>query len=115
MKNVLITAGVCLASFLTTTLANAAPIQLAKVTLPHAVRFGVVEVPAGECTISRLSDNGRSSTLLIRSANVSVEAVVSNIADPSTNSEPRLTMRYNGGTYQFDKVLMPGVEHGYQF
>ncbi len=66
-KSSLITLAVSLAALAAVVPANAQPHGKVNVTLPYAAIVGNVSLPAGDCTITSLDSNGRSTFFLLHS------------------------------------------------
>lgn len=64
----LLTLAVCLASVIGFTAANAQTGANLRLTLPYAVTFGNVTLPAGDCSIVEAGDNGHEQFFVVRSA-----------------------------------------------
>jgi hypothetical protein len=116
----LLTLGVCLASALTfSALPVAAQMSdLIRVKLPFAVSAGNVTLPAGDCSISELQDDGSSTILLVRSSTgKSFELMATKVALPhgSEKAETTVSFRNNDNQHQLESVRLAGREYGYDF
>jgi len=114
MKKML-TAGVCLASFLGLGL-QAETVNI-KVTLPYAATVGATNLPAGDYTISEIKEPGGSQILLFRSSNgLSVNALAMPITDEHarTGQNTEVVLHQVGGKYEVEKVWIGGEDRGYE-
>lgn len=118
MKKSLLSAGVvCLSVLLGIGTAFAQMTNVVKVTLPVAVTVGTKTLPAGECTIQSLRDDGSASVLLIRAGDgTAVNAIAAKVPASKTTftGETRVTLRNAGNTYQLDKIWLAGQQFGYE-
>ena len=110
----LITLVVCLASIFGVGTAAAQTRDSIKLTLPYAVTVGSVTLPAGDCTITNLKDNGHETFFLIRSeagpaADVLMERT--DAADAPHAAESAVQLRHVGNKYQIDGIRMDGQDY----
>ena len=67
-KTTLMTLAVCLASVVSMAPAFAQAVSGLRLSLPYAVTVGSVTLPAGNCTVTDIKDNGHATFFVIRSA-----------------------------------------------
>ena len=96
--------------YLTAMLVSAHTMDIVKVTLPQGASVGTAALPAGDCTIRGLTNDGSSSsTLQIRSATGGfVAAVALRIQEPlgKPAGHTQVLLRRNGDKYQLDKIWL---------
>jgi hypothetical protein len=110
----LITLVVCLASVFGVGTVAAQSRDSMRLTLPYAVTIGSVTLPAGDCTITNLKDNGHETFFLIRSeagpaADVLMERTEA--ADSSHAAESAVQLRQVGNKYQIDGIRIDGQNY----
>ena len=113
-KSSLITLVVCLASVAGVGTATAQTWDSMRLTLPYAVTVGSVTLPAGDCTITNLKDNGHETFFLIRSgagpaADVMMER--SNSAESPHAAESAVQLRHVGNKYEIDGIRIDGQDY----
>jgi hypothetical protein len=110
-KSSLITLVVCLASVIGVGPATAQTRNSIKLTLPYAVTFRNVTLPAGDCTITDIKDNGHETFFLIRSdAGPSVDVMMERTgeSDDTQGSASAVQLRHVGNNYELDGIRIDG-------
>jgi len=110
-KNSIITLVVCLGAVIGVGSATAQTGNRIKLTLPYAVTFGTVTLPAGDCTITDLKDNGHESFFLIRSdAGPAVDVMMERTGESSNPEDTASTvqLRHVGNIYEIDGIRIDG-------
>ena len=82
-----------------------------RLTLPYAVTVGSVTLPAGDCTITNLKDNGHETFFLIRSgAGPAVDVLMerTEAADSPHDADSAIQLRHVGNNYEIDGIRMDG-------
>jgi hypothetical protein len=110
----MITLVVCLASVFGVGTAAAQTRDSIKLTLPYAVSVGSVTLPAGDCTITNLKDNGHETFFLIRSdagpaADVLMERT--EVADGPQTAESAVQLRHVGNKYEIGGIRIDGQDY----
>ena len=111
-----LTAGVCLASFLSLGNAFAGSVDV-KVTLPHAAAVGSSMLPAGEYRISEIKGASGAPVLVFHSdAGLNVSALANPMqGDMSTSADQtELVLRQVGNRFEIDKIWIAGENRGFQ-
>lgn len=110
-KSSLITVVVCLASVIGVGPATAQSGNSIKLSLPYAVTVGTVTLPAGDCTITDLKNNGHESFFLIRSdAGPAVDVMMERTgeSDNPQGTAPAVQLRHVGNNYELDGIKIDG-------
>jgi hypothetical protein len=110
-KSSLITLVVCLASVIGVGPAAAQTRNRIKLTLPYAVTFGTVTLPAGDCTITDIKDNGHETFFLIRSdAGPAVDVMMERTeeSDDSQTAPSSVQLRHVGNNYELGGIMIDG-------
>ena len=112
MKNIsLIALVVCLASVAGVRPATAQSRGSIKLTLPYALTYGSVTLPAGDCTITELKDNGHETLFLIRSGAGPAVDMMMERTEPDDNPQAQpsaVQLRHVGNNYQIDGIRIDG-------
>jgi hypothetical protein len=110
-KSSLITLVVCLASVIGVGPATAQTRNRIKLTLPYAVTVGTVTLPAGDCTITDIKDNGHETFFLIRSdAGPAVDVMMERTgeSDSPEDNASAVQLRRVGNNYEFGGIRIDG-------
>jgi hypothetical protein len=110
-KSSLITLVVCLASVIGVGPATAQTGSSIKLTLPYAVTVGTVTLPAGDCLITDLKDNGHQTLFQIRSdAGPAAELMMERTGAPDDPqaTAPSVQLRHTGNNYELDGITIDG-------
>jgi hypothetical protein len=115
-KSLIVTFVVCLASVIGVVPASAQSRTQIKLTLPVAVTFGTVTLPAGNCTVTEIKDNGNEIFFLMRSeAGPAVELLMQRTGEPAIPSaaSSSVHLRHVGAFYELEGVKMDGQDYRY--
>jgi hypothetical protein len=110
-KSSLITLAVCLASVIGVGPATAQTRNRIKLTLPYAVTLGTVTLPAGDCTITDIKDNGHETFFLIRSdAGPAVDVMMERTGESgdSQGTASAVQLRHVGNNYELGGITIDG-------
>jgi hypothetical protein len=110
-KSSLITLAVCLASVIGVGPATAQTRNRIKLTLPYAVTVGTVTLPAGDCTITDIKDNGHETFFLIRSdAGPTVDVMMERTgeSDNPEDNASTVQLRHVGNNYEIGGIRIDG-------
>jgi hypothetical protein len=106
---------VCLASLIGGAPAIAQTGSRIKLTLPYAVTIGRVMLPAGDCTITDLKDNGYQTLFVVRSeAGPAADLMMERTGAPDDPqaSASSVQLRHIGNSYTLDGIRING--NGYK-
>jgi hypothetical protein len=111
MKNVMITAVVCLGA----AIGSAQSMERVNVKLPVAAKVGNVSLPAGDYSIRELGNSVIEISSTARKG-VSVFATVNQIDAPKHEAADHtmVTLRKDADGYQVDKIWLEGQELGFE-
>ena len=111
MKNLMITAVVCLGAGLT----SAQSMETLKVNLPVAAKVGNVSLPAGAYSIRELNNSLIEISSDSRKG-ASTFVTVNQIDAPKHQAadQTKVTLRKSGDGYQVDKIWIEGQELGFE-
>ena len=110
-KSSLMTLVVCLASVIGTTPAFAQAVSGLRLSLPYAVTFGNVTLPAGDCTVTDTKDNGHETFFVIRSAAgpaVDVMMERDDASDTPDAATSAVELRHVGDKYEITGLRIDG-------
>jgi hypothetical protein len=108
-KSSLITLVVCLASVIGVGPATAQTRNRIKLTLPYAVTVGTVTLPAGDCTITDIKDNGHETFFLIRSdAGPAVDVMMERTGESDEATSSAVQLRHVGSSYELGGIRIDG-------
>lgn len=112
-KTSLLTLVVCLAAVIGMVPASAQTGAGLRLTLPYAVTFGNVTLPAGDCTVTDTKDNGHETFFVIRSASgpaVDIMMERNDQADTEATSSA-IELRHVGDKYELDSLRIDGKSY----
>ena len=113
-KTSLLTLVVCLAGVIGTIPAFANAVANLRVTLPYAISFGNVTLPAGEFTVTDTRSNGRETFFVIRSeagpaVNVMMER--DSESDSLDSATSAIELRRVGDRYEITGLRIDGENY----
>ena len=113
-KTFLLTLVVCLAAVIGMVPASAQTGAGLRLTLPYAVTFGNVTLPAGDCTVTDTKDNGHETFFLIRSAAgpaVDVMMERDDRTDTLDATTSAVELRHVGDKYELEGLRIGGKSY----